>query len=145
MNKAKHLINELLVEIFNHILSIEEEEIKKLDINLSLNEIHTLESIENTEYPTMSNVSKKLRITISTLTTTINRLVKKGYVERYFNEEDRRKVYLKLTNESIEVLKKHELFHNELIDSIFKDIPLEEDEVLLKSLQNISNYFKEKY
>ena len=86
MNKAKHLINELLVEIFNHILSIEEEEIKKLDINLSLNEIHTLESIENTEYPTMSNVSKKLRITISTLTTTINRLVKKGYVERYFNE-----------------------------------------------------------
>ena len=145
MAKLKSVINELLVEIFNHILAIEEEALKKTGINLSMNEIHTLEAIQNSEDPTMSNIARKMRITTGTLTTNINRLVGKKYVTRHIDQLDRRKVYLKLTDSSIEVLKDHDNFHNEMIESIFKDLPIEEDEVLLKSLNSIANYFKEKY
>lgn len=145
MSKIKSLINELLVEIFNNILNIEEAELKKSGLSLSMNEIHTLEAIKNSDDPTMSNIAKKMRITTGTLTTTINRLVGKKYVTRHIDQEDRRKVYLKLTDGSIKVLKEHELFHNQMIDSLFEDLPIEEDEVLLKSLENIANYFKEKY
>ena len=145
MAKLKSVINELLVEIFNHILAIEEEALKKTGINLSMNEIHTLEAIQNSEDPTMSNIARKMRITTGTLTTNINRLVGKKYVTRHIDPLDRRKVYLKLTDSSIEVLKDHDNFHNEMIESIFKDLPIEEDEVLLKSLNSIANYFKEKY
>lgn len=145
MGKLKFVINELLVEIFNHILAIEEETLKKTGINLSMNEIHTLEAIHNSDDPTMSNIAKKMRITTGTLTTNINRLVGKKYVTRHIDPLDRRKVYLKLTDSSLEVLKDHDNFHNEMIDSIFEDLPIEEDEVLLKSLNSIANYFKEKY
>lgn len=145
MSKLKFVINELLVEIFNHILNIEAESLKKSGINLSINEIHTLEAINNSIDPTMSNIAKKMRITTGTLTITVNRLVNKKYVTRNVDEYDRRKVYLKLTSSSIEALKKHDEFHNMMIDSIFNDLPIEEDETLLKSLENIAIFFKNKY
>lgn len=145
MSKTKSLINELLVEIFNHILNVEEEELRKTGVNLSMNEIHTLEAIKNSNDTTMSAIAKKMRITTGTLTTTINRLVGKNYVTRHIDQFDRRKVYLKLTDSSIEVLKTHDKFHHQMIDSLFKDLPIDEDELLLKSLENISKYFKEKY
>lgn len=145
MDKTKKVINELLVEIFNHILAIEEEQLKKAGINLSMNEVHTLEAIANSEEPTMSNIAKKLRITTGTLTTNINRLVNKKYVTRYVDPNDRRRIFLQLTDTSREALKTHDKFHNEMIESLFEDLPIEEDEVLLRSLENIAKYFKEKY
>ncbi|HHX00577.1 MAG TPA: MarR family transcriptional regulator [Acholeplasmataceae bacterium] len=145
MSKTKKVINELLVEIFNHILAIEEEELKKSGLNLSMNEVHTLEAIANSDEPTMSNIAKKMRITTGTLTTNINRLVNKKYVTRHVDPNDRRRVFLELTDSSREVLKQHDKFHDEMIESLFQDLPIEEDEVLMKSLENIANYFKEKY
>jgi DNA-binding MarR family transcriptional regulator len=118
---------------------------KKTGINLSMNEIHTLEAIQNSSEPTMTNIAKKMRITTGTLTTTINRLVEKNYVVRNVDTVDRRRVYLKLKPLSEEVLQDHDRFHHEMIDSLFKDLPIEEDEVLLRSLENIATYFKNKY
>jgi len=145
MSKIKSVINELLVEIFNHILSVEEEQLKKTGINLSMNEIHTLEAVNNTQEPTMSNVAKKMRITTGTLSIAISRLVSKKYVTRHIDELDRRKINLKLTKSGEEVLLEHDRFHNEMIDSVVRDLAIEEDEVLLKSLESIADYFKEKY
>lgn len=95
MNKAKALINELLVEVFNHILSIEEDILESKGIKLSMNEIHILEAIRNSDEPIMTNLAKKLRITTGTLTASIDRLVNKKYVVRYQEETDRRKVLVK--------------------------------------------------
>jgi DNA-binding MarR family transcriptional regulator len=145
MVSAKAIINELLVEVFNHILSIESSVLRKRGVKLSMTEVHVLEAIRNSEVPTMGNVAKKLRITLGTLTTSVNVLVRKSYVYRYRDENDRRKVYLKLTNIAIEVLKIHDGFHDEMIASMFKDLNLEKDEVLLKSLENINDYFKKHY
>ncbi|NBL00843.1 MAG: MarR family transcriptional regulator [Erysipelotrichia bacterium] len=145
MVSPKDVINELLVDVFNHILSIENEVLKKRGVKLSMTEVHVLEAIRNTEIPTMGNVAQKLRVTLGTLTTSVNVLVRKNYVYRYRDEADRRKVFLKLNESAIEVLKIHDEFHNEMISSMFSDLELEKDEVLMKSLENISNYFKQKY
>ena len=145
MNKAKALINELLVEVFNHILSIEEDILESKGIKLSMNEIHILEAIRNSDEPIMTNLAKKLRITTGTLTASIDRLVNKKYVVRYQEETDRRKVLVKLTELADDVLKIHDDFHNEMIDAMFEDMKIDEDEVLLKSLENIVIYFKNKY
>ncbi len=110
-----------------------------------MTEVHVLEAIKNSPVPIMGNVAQKLRVTLGTLTTSVNVLVRKNYVIRYRDDSDRRKVYLKLTDQAIEVLKKHEEFHNEMIESLFADLELEKDEVLLKSLENISQYFKNKF
>ncbi|HKM29237.1 MAG TPA: MarR family transcriptional regulator [Bacilli bacterium] len=145
MHKSKLLINELLVRVFNHILSIEEDTLRKRGIKLSMNEVHILEAINNEKEPTMSNLARKLRITTGTITTNIDRLVAKSFVTRYQEESDRRKVLVKLTEPAYAILKEHDKFHNEMIDSLFLDMNLDEDEVLIKSLENISNYFKNKY
>ncbi len=145
MAQAKQLINELLVEVFNQILSIESDILKKKGVKLSMTEVHVLGAIRNTEVPTMGNVAQKLRVTLGTLTTSVNVLVKKEYVSRYKDEDDRRKVYLTLNDSAIEVLKLHDMFHDEMLSSIIDDLKIDEDEVLVKSLENISEYFKNKY
>ncbi|PKK99103.1 MAG: MarR family transcriptional regulator [Tenericutes bacterium HGW-Tenericutes-2] len=110
-----------------------------------MTEVHVLEAIKNSQIPTMGSVAQKLRVTLGTLTTSINVLVRKNYVVRYRDESDRRKVYLKLSDSALDVLKVHDEFHNEMVSSLFKDLELEKDEVLMKSLENISQYFKEHY
>ncbi len=142
---AKKVINELLVEVFNHILSIEQEHLRKRGVDLSMNEVHVLEAVKKSEEATMSNIAKRLRVTVGTLTSSINRLVKKGYCERYSNPEDRRKVFVRLTDEAEEVLRIHDDFHDEMIDATLEDLKLEENELLIESLEKLSAYFKEKY
>ena len=145
MVSPKEVINELLVDVFNHILSIENDILKKRGVKLSMTEVHVLEAIRNSEIPTMGSVAQKLRVTLGTLTTSINVLVRKNYVYRYRDESDRRKVFLKLSESALEVLRIHDEFHDEMISSLFKDLELEKDEVLMKSLENISQYFKQRY
>src|SRR5690554_87824 len=145
MPSAKEIINTLLVDVFNHILRIEEEKLKENNVKLSMTEVHVLEAIRNTEIPTMGEVAKRLRVTLGTLTTSINILVRKKMVYRYSDDKDRRKVYLKLTDEALKVLKVHDDFHDEMISSVFNDLNIEDDEVLMKSLENITTYFKSKY
>ena len=144
-NKEKNLINELLVEVFNNILTIEEKELRDLGVELSMSEVHVLEAIRNAELPTMTNVAKKLRVTVGTLTTSVGTLVKKGFVKRKKGVEDKRVVFLHLTDEALNVLKIHDNFHDKMIDAVFEDLNLGEDEVLIKSLQNVSEYFKKYY
>lgn len=145
MVSPKEVINELIVDVFNHILSIESEVLKERGVKLSMTEVHVLEAIKNTEDPTMGNVANRLRITMGTLTTSVNVLVKKGYVTRHRDENDRRKVYLQLNDQSRSVLAVHDEFHEEMVSSLLKDLNLEKDKILLKSLENISNYFKQRY
>ncbi len=145
MVDPKQVINELLVDVFNHILSIESDILKRRGVKLSMTEVHVLEAIRNSEIPTMGSVAHRLRVTLGTLTTSVNVLVKKNYVLRYRDENDRRKVLLKLDESAIEVLKTHDKFHDEMVDSLFEDLELEKDEVLMKSLENISQYFKQRY
>ncbi|VEU82981.1 MarR family winged helix-turn-helix transcriptional regulator [Acholeplasma hippikon] len=145
MTSPKEVINMLLVDVFNHILRIEESTLKERGVTLSMSEVHVLEAIRNTEVPTMGEVAKRLHITLGTLTTSINILVRKKYVYRYSDEKDRRKVYLRLTDSAKQVLEIHDNFHDEMIEATFKDLQLEKDEVLMKSLANLTEYFKKKY
>ncbi|MBN2267999.1 MAG: MarR family transcriptional regulator [Acholeplasmataceae bacterium] len=145
MISPKVVINELLVDVFNHILSIESGILKEKGVKISMTEVHVLEAIRNVDVPMMGNVAQKLRVTLGTLTTSINALVRKGYVIRYRDDKDRRKVFVELTDLAMNVLEIHDAFHDEMIESIFKDLELEKDETLLKSLENISNYFKQRY
>ena len=145
MSKAKKVINELLVEVFNHILSIEGSKLKERGVKISMNEMHVLEAIKKTEDPAMSNIARRLRVTVGTLTTSVNRLVEKGYATRKREEEDKRKVIISLTDKAIKSLKIHDNFHEEMLDALFSDMNIEEDEVLLQSLENLSVYFKNKY
>lgn len=142
---TKKIINELLVEVFHQILSIQQEHLRHQGVTLSMTEVHVLEAIAKHEDPTMSNVAKKLRVTVGTLTTSVSRLVEKGYVKRQSKPNDKRKVYLTLMPVAYDVLDIHEAFHDEMIDAAIEDLKLEESPELVETFRNLTEYFKNKY
>lgn len=146
MSKTKEVINELLVEIYNDILQIEEQTLRKDEhSDLTITEIHTIEAIGVDKEKTMSEIAQQLNVTLGTLTTGINKLIRKGYVERNRTEEDRRIVLVKLTEKGKTAYKHHEEFHNEMVQDSVNDLTEEEKEVLAESLEKIKNFFTEKY
>ena len=145
METSRQILNELLVVVFNQILSIESEYIRKKGVTLSMTEVHVLEAIKNVETPIMSKVAKKLRVTMGTLTASINILVKKGYVYREKVDSDKRKVLLSLSEKALPVLNIHDAFHDDMITNVIKDLSIDKNTVLIDSLKTLSDYFKEKY
>lgn len=142
MSEAKVMVNELLVDIFNRILAIEGEELKNGGVRLSMSEVHVLEAISLLPEPSMSNIAKKLGITVGSATTAINTLFQKGYVSRKSLADDRRKVLIDLEKPAEEVLRVHAKYHEKMVDSIFADLGVGEDEVLISSLRKVSSYFQ---
>lgn len=141
----KENINMLFVDVFNDILQIEEKVLKSNGLNnLSVKEMHVLEAIEIVEEPTMSKVAGKLRVTIGTLTTAINTLVKKTYVERVECEDDKRVVKLKLTDKGLEAYVVHKKFHDELIKDSLNKLTDNELQALSTSLKKLRLFFVEK-
>lgn len=146
MDKGNKILNELLVEIFNDILQIEEQTLKNGSLSdLSVTEIHTIEAIGMYTERTMSEVAQDLKITVGTLTTAINKLIKKEYVERKRIEEDRRVVLIHLTKKGKLAFRLHEKFHNDMIRATIDGLSDEEEIVLVASLERLNNFFKSKY
>lgn len=146
MRKIEDVLNKLLVQLFNDILHIEEKSMKNTDFdNLSITEIHTIEAIGMEGNRTMGEIAHDLRITVGTLTTSINRLIKKGYVERKRIEEDRRVVLVSLTESGKKVFDVHSVFHKEMIDEIMENFNGDELELLTKALGKVNKFFEHKY
>jgi DNA-binding MarR family transcriptional regulator len=142
MKDVKHTLNELLVYLFNHILYLEEKNLKDKGIRLSMTEVHTLENIEKSPTKTMTDIAKSQMVTQGTLTVAVNRLVKKGFVWRNRDKEDKRVIRLELTPVAKEVLKIHDRFHESMIDSLLSEMHVDDDTNLMNSLQKIMEYFK---
>lgn len=142
----KQVLNELLVQTFNDILKIEQKALAESVLkDLSITETHTIEAIGMYEVKTMSEVAQNLKITVGTLTTAINKLVKKGYVERNRCEEDRRSVKINLTRKGKLAYRIHEKFHHEMIKATVEGLSQKEEDVLIKSLEKLNEFFKSKY
>ena len=88
--ESEDVLNMLLVKLFNDILKIEAAAIKQGEFSdLSVTENHIIEAIGKDREMTMTEVAKDLDITVGTLTTAINRLIKKEYVEKLELEENK--------------------------------------------------------
>ncbi|WP_373867048.1 MarR family winged helix-turn-helix transcriptional regulator [Thermobrachium celere] len=124
---------------------IEQQALRSKDFNdLSITEIHTIEAIGMYGDKTMSEVAEKLNITVGTLTVAVNNLEKKGYVERRRSEEDRRIVYVHLTNKGKLAYRMHEKFHSAMINEVVEGLTDEEEKILISSLEKLNNFFKQR-
>ncbi|MCS4585929.1 MarR family transcriptional regulator [Clostridium perfringens] len=146
MKESELVLNNILVKLFNNILRIEEFALKSAPFNdLSITEMHTtIEAIGIEKARTMSEVALDLKITVGTLTTAINKLIKKGYVNRRRIEEDRRVVMIELTEKGTLAYKVHEKFHEEMIDHVLEELGVSEEEVLISSLDKLDKFFQKK-
>ncbi|MBQ2932287.1 MAG: MarR family transcriptional regulator [Clostridia bacterium] len=144
-DKEKTTINQFFVRVFNQILSWEEQSFKEMGISeITLRELHVIEAvyslIEKGENQ-MSEIAKYLSITPGSLTTAVNCLVKKGYLERESQPNDRRVVRIIPTKAAEEVNKMHEKLHKEMIDGVMSNIDDKDMDVVLKTLEGLNNFF----
>ena len=136
-------LNEVFVKVFKNITGIEEKVIHTDAYqNATTNDMHVMEAIGVEQPKNMTSVAKALSVTTGTLTISVNSLVKKGFVERVRSEEDRRVVLVSLTEKGKRVYRKHQQFHEVLVQSIVAQLNDEEKVVLEKVLTNLNKYFK---
>ena len=108
----ENLLNDLLVMLFNEILDVEQKAlITGTFKEISINDMHIIDAIGIGEPKNMSTVAGEMAVTVGTLTTAINNLVKKGYVKRERGEEDRRVVYISLSDKGKKAFIHHARFH----------------------------------
>ena len=125
----REIINETLVHLFHEIQKLEEEAIITEDFkDLTNNDMHIIEAV-GLEGGNMSSIAAKLDITVGSLTTSMNSLVKKGYTERERSEKDRRIVYIHLTGKGRQAFHHHAKFHEQMTDAVMAELGEEEVQV----------------
>ena len=141
MDESIAKVNKLIVEVFNDILMIEESALRSGKFtDVSVTEVHTIEAIGMYTKHTTSEVAKKLKVTVGTLTVAVNNLVKKDYVKRIRSEDDRRVVKLGLTSKGRLLYRMHEKFHADLVRASITGLSKDEEKVLVHALSNLHNF-----
>ena len=111
-------LNELLVTLFRDVMDIEQKVIITPEFkDITNNDMHVIEAIGIGEPKNMSSIARELSVTVGTLTIAMNSLVKKGYVERSRGLEDRRVVYISLSEHF------HQILRYSHRDGFFHSIP----------------------
>lgn len=142
MEDVYRTINNVLVSLINEIWELEEKAIITDEFrDLTNNDMHVIEAIGTGDGGNMSSIARKLNITVGSLTTAMNGLVNKKYVERHRSEEDRRVVYVKLTQKGIRAYKHHEDYHRQMTQAVMDKLDEKEMPVLLKTLDALSEFF----
>ena len=142
MENAYATINNILVNLINEIWELEEKAIITEEFkDLTNNDMHVIEAIGLGDGNNMSSIAKKLNITVGSLTTAMNSLVNKKYVERRRSEEERRVVFVKLTDRGVKAYRHHEDYHRQMTRAILDKLDEAEIPVLVKTLDALSEFF----
>ena len=136
-------LNEVLVSLFRDVNDIEQKAIITSEFeDITNNDMHVIEAIGIDAPKNMSSIARVLSVTVGTLTIAMNSLVKKGYVLRERGKEDRRVVYISLTERGRAAYVHHARFHKAMIDSISDELTSEEMELLIKTLTKLNKWFR---
>lgn len=140
---SRRVINDVLVHLFNEILQLEETAIITDEFkDITNNDMHIIQAV-GLDGGNMSAIASRLHITVGSLTTSMNSLVKKGYVVRVRGEEDRRLVFIHLTEKGERAYCHHENFHNQMTDAAIQSLSEEEVSILAKALEELSAFFRQ--
>lgn len=139
-----HMINDSLVDIFDKILRIEERELRKSRFkDVTINELHLVHAITLHEQKTTTAVANELHLSKGSLTSSVNTLVKRGYVERIRNQQDRRVINLTLTSKGRLLYRAHDAFHRQLVKSFLNGMTDSDVTLIKRALTNLQNFVDE--
>ena len=146
MKPFEEQLNEVIVDTYRSIFRVEENILKRSDqTDLSISEIHMLEAVGKGKdrRRTISELAEVLNITLPSVTVAINKLMKKGYVEKVRGEEDGRIVYVSLTRQGRRIDSAHRYFHESMVRSIIRDMTESEMQALYKGVMKLDTFLKE--
>lgn len=141
--RTNRILNELLVNLFSNVMDTEAKAIITEEFkDITNNDMHIIEAINIEEPRKMSDIAKRLNVTVGTLTTNMNSLEKKGYIIRERSTEDKRVVLVVLAEKGRKAFFHHRDFHKKMIRTIVKDLNEDEMKVLVRCMQKLDQFFE---
>ena len=147
MDKFCTELNATLVETYISIQLIEETMLSDLsNANLTIGEMHMIESIGQCgeDGRTISEIAQALSISAPSVTVTVKKLERKGYVTKTRCAKDGRRVYVRLTDSGRRADISHRFFHRQMVHAVAKAIPDDKKDALLCGLATLNSFFKAK-
>lgn len=103
--------------------------------NVNLAQCHTILELGEQSRTTIGELAKSMGLDKSTLSRTIDNLVKKGLVNRVPNPSDRRYTLINLTKEGESTRKQINSTNDAYFEQIFKAIPKGEHDKIIQSFE----------
>ena len=118
-----------------------------LGMDVTPQKVYVLEILDTKDKLTMNELSKKMNLDSSAVSTLISRMEKKELVKRTHGTKDRRTVYVQLTNEGVKVRDTLREKFGTLTENINEDISKEDiiklQEIVGKITANHKRLFEE--
>ena len=105
---------------------------------VSLPQCHVLLEVENQKNITVTELSENLTLEKSTISRTVDNLVKKGFLSREIPEENRRTVRLQLTNKGEKTCENINWNNNHFISEVMDSISEDEQEEFIRLFNKIT-------
>jgi len=106
--------------------------------DLTFHEIHTIENIGVNPGVTMSELASIANVTTSTMTTMVDKLVKRGFARRRRKESDRRVVVVSLTEKGQKAFEEHNELHKKVGEGLLALMNDREKRVVFELYEKIS-------
>jgi len=132
---------DLIIELKKGCME-DEKQIRTL-CNVSLTEYKALLEIKTTEIITCNVLSEKMGLSISRGSRIIDSLVRKGYLLRTINPEDRRSFVLSLSSKGIKIRKQIEQERNNCEYRLRKNLSVREVGLIKEGLELIAKVFNQ--
>ena len=131
-------IEALLDEFYKTYYKIEEINLNQVIKCLTTTELHVIEAIGEQSL-TMNELSEKLGITLGTASVALNKLTDKYFIERNRSEDDRRKVFVRLSKKGLIAFKYHGSFHSNILEKITAENSQKDLDTFISVFQSIVN------
>jgi len=140
-----HILNSILVEVYHNILRVEEDFLRKNNrIDLSIREMHLIECVgmDRETGKTVSEIAEYLKVARPSVTVMVNKLERKGYLEKQGSRTDGRMVCVRLSREGRKVEAYHRQYHMNMVREIEKEFDPAEQELLIRTIVKLNDFFK---
>lgn len=144
LNAYEKQLNDLMVEIYGSVREVERNMLATTRLDLSISELDFIEIIGKSKEKgcTISEIARACRVTLPTVTVSIKKLEKKGFVTKVRLAEDARCVSIVLTRLGKRADAMHRYFHEQAVRACLKGIPESSRGDLLKALKNLNEYLR---
>lgn len=136
------IVDQLFRKLFDKYNKLESKKFFSTTLDdLTVIEINTILVIGQDQDKKMSEIANTLGVTFGTPTVTVDRLLKKGYVVRRRDEEDRRQVFISLSEKGKTVFDAIINIRNIIAEKIYGILSSEERKALINVLTTLNSNF----
>jgi len=115
-----------------HVRHVRDPETRK---ELSAHQASILDHLDDREPTSLMTLAKHMGVTASTMSLTVDRLVRSGHVVREKDPADARRVCLRLTPAGLRIKTMEKVWDPELVRDLLARLPAEEREAGLRGLE----------